>query len=517
MDSASQCPNLDSTEENELTPERVLQACDTATGNFSGSCKNENLKPDSESATPAAVKGDSPDLGAGKNSKAEEPVGSPPVANSPVVSSTPTTKGYGLKKWRRIRRDIQKDLTAIADSNKDLKRLSPSPANPTKPFHDSEAMARLRYEGTADDPAALGSNGSSRVADMPTFIAGAASDNSEGWSSKSSTAASVPKFRFELASGSGYSTGKIRIINASGKNTGGLEKGSQQEKVQHERSKKQKGERIKIKKETSHSSGESDTRSSEFVLNVSATSNGKRGDNHDGECSDDAEESKVQFSEEGQNGYSKQNSGLFGDCSQDNSTAGMPWKPKREKHENNCPSIDRDPLVESILSLQSVQESLERELKKYSDIPKEPLLPPLANSINPCDVQLDSQQISHIPQSYMEVQILTMTEKIKDLETKLEEVRASLQEKEAHISELITSLSLSKLPKEEPGTGEFEAGEEVDAHTTADISGRDEVLSFQKQTRKASFYLILQLVLLLTVCLLLASRLFPKPAVPLPT
>ncbi|KAK4781677.1 hypothetical protein SAY86_015779 [Trapa natans] len=575
MDSASQCSAHESVEENELTPERVLQACDTANSNFSGSYKNENLKPDTESATP--VKENSPDLCAGKNSKAEESVGSPPIAKSHAGSSPPTTKGYGLKKWRRIRRDIQKDSSAIVDSSKAMKRIFPSPANPTRPFHSNDAMAGstsgMRYDGTSDGPAAFGSNMSSRLA------AGAESDYSEDRSSKSSTAASVPKFRFEIPSGTGYATGKIRINNLSGKTTSGSEKVSHLEKGQLESSKKQRGDRIKIEKENSQSSGESDSRSSEFVFthaNFSATSNGKRADNHDGECSDDAEESKVQFSEEGQNGYSKQNSGLFDDRSQDDSTAGMPWRPKREKHENSNSSVDRDPLVESILSLQSVQELLEKELQKFSDIPKEPLSPPLANSTGPCDVQLDSQQTGHIPQSFMETQVLTLTEKIKDLETKLEEARTSLQTKEDHISELMTSLSLRKLPKEEQGSGEFEAehegifrqkieaeieylgitralqklkaeeqqnmvdgqskmkgklgkveadaallkkwtGEEVDGHIMADTQGLDEVLSFQKQICKASFYLILQLVLLLVICLLFASRLSPKSAVSLPT
>ncbi|KAK4802723.1 hypothetical protein SAY86_000926 [Trapa natans] len=73
MDSGSQCPNLDSTEENEMTAERVLRAYDTTTGNFSGSCKNENLKSDSESVMLVVVKGNSPNLVARKNSKVKEP------------------------------------------------------------------------------------------------------------------------------------------------------------------------------------------------------------------------------------------------------------------------------------------------------------------------------------------------------------------------------------------------------------------------------------------------------------
>lgn len=216
------------------------------------------------------------------------------------------------------------------------------------------------------------------------------------------------------------------------------------------------------------------------------------------------------------------------------------------------------------------------ELQKFANIRKEPLSPPSANSTSPCDDQLDPQQISHIPQSFMEVQILTLTERIKDLEAKLEEARATLQVKEAHVSELRTALSLTELPKEEPGSREVEseqegifrqkieaeieylaitgavqklrvkeqqslvdvqskmtgklgkveaksallklqAREEADTLISTDIQGLDKVLRFQKQTCKASFYLILQLVLLLAVSLLFASRLSPESAVSLPT
>ncbi|KAJ6980633.1 hypothetical protein NC653_028443 [Populus alba x Populus x berolinensis] len=46
------------------------------------------------------------------------------MANSPTRGSPPHMKGFGLKKWRRIRRDIVKDASAGVDNSKVLKRVS---------------------------------------------------------------------------------------------------------------------------------------------------------------------------------------------------------------------------------------------------------------------------------------------------------------------------------------------------------------------------------------------------------
>lgn len=210
------------------------------------------------------------------------------------------------------------------------------------------------------------------------------------------------------------------------------------------------------------------------------------------------------------------------------------------------------------------------ELQKLADIGKEPLSPPSANGTSPYHDQLEQVQFDHISRSFLEIQVLNLTENVKNLETNLEEANASLQMQDAHLSDLKAALSLSKLPEEEPGSREVESELEgifrkkieaeieyfvitralqklrveeqqsladvqskmtsklgkveakaallkKQAEEKADIRGLDEVLRFQKRTCMASFYLILQLVLLLAVCLQFASRLFPKSAVSLPT
>lgn len=215
------------------------------------------------------------------------------------------------------------------------------------------------------------------------------------------------------------------------------------------------------------------------------------------------------------------------------------------------------------------------ELKIFANIGKEPLSPHLENGSSPHNDLLDLKQTSPIPPSFLDMQVLTLTENIKNLESKLEEVRVTLKAKEAQISELEAALSQTQLPKE-PGSkeGELEleglfrhkieaeieylimtrmvqmlrieeqhslvdvqsrmtsklrkveakaavlkkrAEKEADNLVSADIRGMDEVLKFHNRTCKALFYLMLQLVLLLVVSWLFLSRLSPESAFSAPT
>ena len=154
--------------------------------------------------------------------------------------------------------------------------------------------------------------------------------------------------------------------NLSGKSGGNPTQRVQQGKSRAESSKKPRGEKVKIEKENSHSSMESDSRSSNFVFmqgTSAMTSNGRqsgRSMNYDGENSDDAHASDQQFSEEVQTGYAEENVGVGEDLSQDDLAADLSWDAKDEKNEDHQPSTVRDPLVESLLTLQSVQDALEK-------------------------------------------------------------------------------------------------------------------------------------------------------------
>ncbi|KAG6407470.1 hypothetical protein SASPL_130461 [Salvia splendens] len=85
-----------------------------------------------------------------------------------VSTPTPTRKGFGLKKWRRIKRDANRD----GDSGTD-------------------AVAVVAQDSPRESSLGL----------SPSFAAGTDSENSEDRSSKSSTAASAPRMRYEIPYG----------------------------------------------------------------------------------------------------------------------------------------------------------------------------------------------------------------------------------------------------------------------------------------------------------------------------
>lgn len=375
MDLESECSVLESEEDNEETQERMARDDYNEIKN-NGSCLNEIDKlVSSENSNANALRVDTK----GEDVESEQPVDSPSQnANSPGGDSPAMTKGYGLKKWRRFRREFVKDVSASIDTSKILKRGLSGSTNPTKTQHHfpletkqnsegSVGSANVLTVGVADKFVIHGSSSDSRFAVGSAFAAGTDSENSEDRSSKSSTAASAPKARHDQHAVLGYVREKSRIKNSGGRSLGNSAQKGQQGKGQTEGSKKPRGERVKIEKENSHSSMESDSRSSNFVFmqgDFTATSNGKqteRSMNYDRENSDEALASE-QFSEEVQTGYNKENVGEVEDLSQDDLAAGLSWEVKEEKSENHRSSTDLDPLVESIFSLQSVQEALKKGL-----------------------------------------------------------------------------------------------------------------------------------------------------------
>ncbi|GMJ11609.1 Arabidopsis thaliana WPP domain interacting protein 1, WPP domain interacting protein 1 [Hibiscus trionum] len=421
-----------------------------------------------------------------------QPMHSPLAAvKSPAASTSPTTKGYGLKKWRRIKRDFVKDATVTMDSGKILKRGLTGSANldPSKPQHRASPEVK-QNNGSPTEPMNMLKNASVSPGFMmhspnsdSIFAVGAAfasatdSENSEDRSSKSSTAASMPKVRYDLPSVLGYIHEKHQMENLSGNTVGNSSQRVQQGKGRAESSKKARGVRVKIEKENSHSSMESDSRSSNFMFTQgpisSVTSNGKQCGNSgscDGENSDEAHEDEHQISEEVQTAYRKENSGVIEELSPDDLAAGLTWEDKDEKSKNHQPSTDQDPLVQSILALQSVQEALENELQKLGDIGKEPLHDGSV-SIKGIDVdstfadeeihetcssdQLASEKITKGTSGSLGTQIFTLTQKVKYLESKLEEARVVLRARESRISELETIKS-SRSQKEESNTAELQ-------------------------------------------------------------
>lgn len=486
MDLGREClghEESESIEDNELNPDRISLVEDTKINN-NGSCAIEKVSSGGEFVDANVL---APDAKGKDDQQIVEPLDSPSTVptKSPGLSggSNPTTKGYGLKKWRRIRRDFVKDSSVSVDSSKMLKRGLSGSLNPAKPPYLSEikqnsegsvgsANILVKNSGVNDHLAAHASSSDSRFAVGSTFTAGTDSENSEDRSSKSSTAASAPKARHDMNAVLGHARDKNRVKNLSGKSSGNSIQRVQQGKPRTETSKKPRGERVKIEKENSHSSMESDSRSSNFVFmqgNFSANSNGKQSGtltNYDGENSDEAQAGEKQFGEELQTGYSKETVGEVEDLSLDDLAADLPWEVKEEKGETDQPLIDQDPLVDSILALQSVQEALEREVQKFGEIiAKEPISvcnssikdsssadfasmgPEIHEASSSC--QLSSEETRQSDSCFMETQMHSLKQNISSLESKLEEATTMLKVKESRIVELEESGSAIELQQKQ--------------------------------------------------------------------
>ncbi|GLT79511.1 hypothetical protein SLA2020_509970 [Shorea laevis] len=480
MDSSA----VQSVEDAQLTQQQNIPHSLHLHHNDNGTCQNQSHK---LGADPNACNNNNNNNNNNHVNGVEVEVVVQPVNLSPVAQSPSTKKGYGLKKWKRIKRPTSnKDIAAAAaaeDYCKVLKRGLSGSTTPITSLHLSSAEIN-QNTGDSGGPSNVFNNVPGLTAVECGFTASASSldsrfafgaaatdsENSQEWSSKSSTAASAPKLRLGSPAGLGPAQENNRMKNLVAKNLGNSNQRDQLGKTVAESTKKHRGERIKIDKENSPSSMESDSRSSNFVFMQgvsSATSNGKQGGrpmNCNGENSNDAYTSEQQFSEEVQTAYRNENVTENEELSQDGLDSS--WKAKKGKSENHRGLPVHDPLVESILALQSVQEALEKEVHKFGEIGREPvsLHANSGNTSAPVDSifseisepslsdQLASKTFGENDLSTLENQVLTLTHKVESLESSLEEAKVVLELKDIRIVELEASINSSKPPKEESGS-----------------------------------------------------------------
>lgn len=327
-----------------LNSEKLVGSIDAEKVAGYGNCVNEHNDGSMESK--------------GKGAEVTEEAVAPPAVAAVKSTPSPTTKGYGLKKWRRIKREVKKDGDSNIDTSKLIveRDLSSSSKNSAKAVRYSGGTSQQSNEFARNQVLI----GSSVAVHGSAFMAGADLENSEDRSSKSSTAASASNPRNKKPAVE-YA-GNRNLVNLSQYNLGT----SVQRKDWTESSKKPRGERVKIEKENSHSSMESDSRSSNFVFmqgTSSLKSNGTKGErplNYDGENGDEDQECEGKVGDDLRasydDGYSKQ----FEDVLQEGPSAESSWEAKDEKSENQGTSTDRDPVIESIFTLQAAQEALER-------------------------------------------------------------------------------------------------------------------------------------------------------------
>ncbi|CAN1248094.1 WPP domain-interacting protein 1 [Linum perenne] len=401
------------------------------------------------------------------------------ASSSPRLSVSPATKGYGLKKWRRIRRDVVKDASGGPDSGKALKRGLSGSGNPTRPVN----LASMEHKNSGEvfvgsGNVIAGSSSDSRLAVGSAFTAGAGSENSvsEDRSSKSSTAASAPRGKNDHGIRSGYGRENNRTKAFSSKVAGSSIQRSQQGKGHVESSKKARGDKANAEKENSHSSMESDSRSSNLVFTnslYSVTSNGKQSEtlmNDDGENSDEAQVCERHDSEEIQTGYDHDTVEEVGYLSEDDSAVDASSQNNGRKSENNIPSKEKDPFVESMHMLQSVQDALGNvfmgrkrreqnttlvvfmmiaiplaEITKFGAIgrisrsPGDPVSTSPGGGPSSSFRELEEENVG---------QLLMLSENVRNLESRLGKVMEILSVKEAKVAELEDMLQRSKTENE---------------------------------------------------------------------
>ncbi|MQM00117.1 hypothetical protein Taro_032843 [Colocasia esculenta] len=304
------------------------------------------------------------------------PAESPPVGVASGASASPTsatpTKGYGLRKWRRIRRDLSRDGGTIADASRILKRgLSitdpPKVKDEDKQKHHYEGESSVASVESRNIQSPPNSTATARALDtelellgaVGNFSVGIDSETSDDRSSRFSTAASGPRSKLE---GSGYGKDKNRVRNLGGKGSGhaAQSRGQRGKGSAVDVTKKLREDQLSFEKENSHSSIESDLRSSAAVFAqwAGTTSNGRQSEgslNYDGENGGEA-----QVSEEVQEGFHKGTGVDIEDTSRKGSHADIPVEDKTEESENYPPDQGADPFVESIMLLQEAQEALEK-------------------------------------------------------------------------------------------------------------------------------------------------------------
>ncbi|EOA13180.1 hypothetical protein CARUB_v10026207mg [Capsella rubella] len=280
------------------------------------------------------------------------------------------------------------------------------------------------------------------------FAAGFDSDNSEDRSSKSSTAASGPKVRYERKMGQSWD--KQRAKYKGGKNVVSSGDSGQRRKSSVEKSNKLTGERIKIEKENPHSSMESaDSRSSNFVFmqgdSFGLSSREQRGriimDYNEDSSDHDAHTSngKDNVGEEEEEEEEEET----GDYSQGDSVD--------ESHIKNNGSADNlDPLKEAFNSFHALQEALQKELLKFKELGKESVSSLHDGGESSSCIHAEhkrageassswrfgSENMGELGLTYLDSEIRSLVNKVEHLEIKLEEAKCILEVKETQIREL---------------------------------------------------------------------------------
>ncbi|XP_073026534.1 WPP domain-interacting protein 2-like [Primulina eburnea] len=444
---------------------------------------------------------ESPSETKGKKSEILGSVSLPPsvIDHDVSPSSTMTKKGSGLKKWRRIRREPNKvgdisvqtgSMTMNEMSNlgrNSIKRVQVHPDRKERSEGSvSSANARLR---SLDDFALLDDSG---LELQPSFAAGTDLGNREDQKSKSPTTESITRVR--------------GIRNLSGKDLTHSVRRGMQGKGKIDTGKRSKGENIKIEKENSHSSTESDSRSYKFVFkhgmpyarNIIRT---EKLIDYNEESGDEGQGIEHQLSNGLQDDFHKNGEGGYKDTSTEDVGADSSWEAKDERSPNNGSSADMDPLVESIFAIQSVREMLEKEVLKLSEIGKDLTIADL-EAVNR-DVETEIEDLFK-RKIEADVEHLAISRTVLKLRDGVDQFNI-LEERRTLPSDMVKKDSM--LEKEAKRLETF----------CDDTASADETLKLQTRVCKYTSCFFIQLVLLVVILVVFTFQESPKYTGVVPT
>ncbi|KAG6500555.1 WPP domain-interacting protein 1-like [Zingiber officinale] len=368
-----------------------------------------------------------------------------PCGDAEPVSGSKSAppKGYGLKKWRRIRRDSSKDEASIADSAQIHKRrlsfAEPSKANDSKHKNDDED------EGGGSVASLVSMNISSTPLPMipatlcpelgllitPSgFNIGIDSENSDDQSSKSSTAASALRFRYE-AIGLWGDRSRTKVVGGKGARHAVLQQGQRAKEGRSDRNRILRENQVKIEMENSYSSIESDLGSSNatFVHMGSVASNNKQSEKS---IKNNGDQNVAAWPSEEVRSYQLR------DLSRGYLDGDLSGKVNNTKCESSQQGPDLDPFfLESIDSLQTTKEALEKEIQNFEQLRKGNIFDDYdseyenMDGASPVRAQSDSVQLN---------------QKIEHLNWKLGEAIAVAKAKESKVNELEAALKSIGVP-----------------------------------------------------------------------
>ncbi|CAA6672378.1 unnamed protein product [Spirodela intermedia] len=457
------------------------------------------------------------------------------AATSPMPNSTPDqspASGSISIRWRRVRRDISKEEGVITDPSRVIKRGF-SVTESSKVLNENKQKSDLEGKDVAASIDSRSLQGVSNAQDIElelleavgSFSVGKKSENSDERSNTSSAAGSITRTNHE---GLGYEKERDRARNFRGKFSGNVAqvRGQRRKGGPLQINKKLRGDQVKLEKDDSHSSVESDLRSSNAVYAEwgSTSTNGKQSEgssNFDGLV--DHVETQKRWEDVEDTSRDELHEDVFG-------------KDNLESRQSCTPSEkDGDPFAESLNLLHAVHETLEKGTlpllaSTFSVVPSFDYLNPSAGEIGrdasarPNHEEGEGSSSASVENELNQEEALHKTNQLeeKEMEEEVEGLFRKSVEEEVKCFIFSAALGEARAHGEPPVNERLRAAEEEAALLKSrleqvaafcrGLEGTEEVLRLRHGVYNVSLRWLAQLVLLLVAVVALVAQIFFPPA-----